>query len=466
MADPRAEVSARRRARRCTHVLSTGTHRSFLIASVVAVGGLVAGLLATPPAGAEEPGPAPTAAVSTTVVAPTTTVDIDTQQAELRKRLKDMRRRTDAVRADAADANALLAQTQARLAQQQATVREASEVARAANAAAEAAQTALADAEARAEASRKKVTDIAIAAYLHPPSERSIGLLASGSFTEMQHKQGLLGVTARQQSQVLAERKAAVAALRERQLAAADAAKTATAAADAQQAALVDMEQTRDAQADTADALTAQVGEQINATATLAAAEQSVSAQIAARDAATSTTRPQAPRPTNPPPKGSATTRPTTPPVGPTAPPTTAPTGTYVPPPLVGPGDVVQVGQLRVHRSIAPSVAALLMAGSAAGHNFGGGGYRDPASQVALRRSHCGPTDYDIYYRPASQCSPPTARPGTSMHEQGLAIDFTCSGVLITDHGDPCWVWLNANAASYGLVNLPSEPWHWSVNGR
>jgi hypothetical protein len=24
---------------------------------------------------------------------------------------------------------------------------------------------------------------------------------------------------------------------------------------------------------------------------------------------------------------------------------------------------------------------------------------------------------------------------------------------------------LRANAANYGLYNLPSEPWHWSVSG-
>jgi hypothetical protein len=26
--------------------------------------------------------------------------------------------------------------------------------------------------------------------------------------------------------------------------------------------------------------------------------------------------------------------------------------------------------------------------------------------------------------------------------------------------------WLQAHADEYGFVNLPSEPWHWSVNGR
>ena len=25
--------------------------------------------------------------------------------------------------------------------------------------------------------------------------------------------------------------------------------------------------------------------------------------------------------------------------------------------------------------------------------------------------------------------------------------------------------WLNAHGATYGFYNLPSEPWHWSVNG-
>ena len=63
---------------------------------------------------------------------------------------------------------------------------------------------------------------------------------------------------------------------------------------------------------------------------------------------------------------------------------------------------------------------------------FSGGGYRDPSSQVALRRAHCGTSDYDVYEKPPSQCHPPTARPGASMHERGLAIDFTAAGRVIT----------------------------------
>jgi D-alanyl-D-alanine carboxypeptidase len=35
----------------------------------------------------------------------------------------------------------------------------------------------------------------------------------------------------------------------------------------------------------------------------------------------------------------------------------------------------------------------------------------------------------------------------------------------VTDRNSPCFVWLAANAGTYGLKNLPSEPWHWSTNG-
>ena len=51
------------------------------------------------------------------------------------------------------------------------------------------------------------------------------------------------------------------------------------------------------------------------------------------------------------------------------------------------------------------------------------------------------------------------------MHEQGLAIDFTYQGSAISSQDSPAFRWLAANGASYGFYNLPSEPWHWSVNG-
>jgi LAS superfamily LD-carboxypeptidase LdcB len=79
--------------------------------------------------------------------------------------------------------------------------------------------------------------------------------------------------------------------------------------------------------------------------------------------------------------------------------------------------------------------------------------------------AHCGTSYYAIYQMPASQCHPPTAPPGTSMHEQGLAVDFTWNGSVISSHSSAAYQWLDAHANAYGFYNLPSEPWHWSTNG-
>jgi peptidoglycan hydrolase CwlO-like protein len=135
------------------------------------------------------------------------------------------------------------------------------------------------------------------------------------------------------------------------------------------------------------------------------------------------------------------------------------------PPTITGSGEIVSVGGIRVHQSIAGNVSGLLAAASAAGFNLGGVGYRDSSAQIATRRANCGTSDYAIYHMPSSQCRPPTAPPGTSQHERGLAIDFTANGSLINSRSNPAFQWLAANAGSYGLRNLPSEPWHWSTNG-
>ncbi len=128
--------------------------------------------------------------------------------------------------------------------------------------------------------------------------------------------------------------------------------------------------------------------------------------------------------------------------------------------------ETVVVRGLRVHHSVAANVDAMLAHAERDGIVLGGGGWRDGDAQLRLRRSHCGSTDYDIYQRPAGECRPPTARPGRSMHEQGLALDLTHQGRAIVTRDDDAYRWLAANAATYGFYNLPSEPWHWSTNGR
>lgn len=127
----------------------------------------------------------------------------------------------------------------------------------------------------------------------------------------------------------------------------------------------------------------------------------------------------------------------------------------------VGNVELRTVRGITVAANIADQLEAMLAAAEGAGIVLGGGGYRSSESQMRLREQHCP----DPYNSPPSACSPPTARPGQSMHERGLAIDFTYGGRVISSRSSPAFQWLDANAASYGFHNLPSEPWHWSTNG-
>ncbi len=130
---------------------------------------------------------------------------------------------------------------------------------------------------------------------------------------------------------------------------------------------------------------------------------------------------------------------------------------------------LVDVRGFRVHADIGPALDGLLADAERDGIELGGWGHRTTQQQVSLRRQHCGGEDVSeseaVYGKSASSCSPPTAKPGTSMHELGLAIDFTHGGATIGSHSSPAFQWLAENAPSYGFHNLPSEPWHWSVNG-
>lgn len=96
----------------------------------------------------------------------------------------------------------------------------------------------------------------------------------------------------------------------------------------------------------------------------------------------------------------------------------------------------------------AQRLQAMIAAGRAAGVNIGvGSGHRTIEEQIALRRANGCP---DIWSSPASSCRVPTAIPGRSMHNMGLAADLT---------GDREWA--NAHAAEFGLhFNVNGEDWH------
>lgn len=94
-----------------------------------------------------------------------------------------------------------------------------------------------------------------------------------------------------------------------------------------------------------------------------------------------------------------------------------------------------------------------------AGFNISGGGHRTYDSQMTLRNQNCP----DPINSRASDCSPPTAKPGRSMHEWGLAVDI--SNLTNSNFHQDVYNWMVANASTYGWIQLESERWHWSTNG-
>jgi len=131
----------------------------------------------------------------------------------------------------------------------------------------------------------------------------------------------------------------------------------------------------------------------------------------------------------------------------------------------IGGVTLCQFGTCRVSTTIGTNFASMMNAASSAGINMGcAASFRDPADQIRLRRQNCGTTQYDIYQKPSGQCSPPTAIPGTSMHEKGLAVDLNCNGASFA--GTRCFSWMVSNAHTYGFYNYAPEPWHWSTTGR
>lgn len=114
-----------------------------------------------------------------------------------------------------------------------------------------------------------------------------------------------------------------------------------------------------------------------------------------------------------------------------------------------------------VHRSVAYAYRRMVDDASKAGIAISGGGFRTKQRQIELRKINGCP---DVWTAPASSCRVPTAIPGRSLHEIGMAVDVASAGRSLSSKS-PAFRWLRANAGKYGFVNLPSEPWHWSITG-
>jgi hypothetical protein len=109
-----------------------------------------------------------------------------------------------------------------------------------------------------------------------------------------------------------------------------------------------------------------------------------------------------------------------------------------------------------VNPTLASAFLAMQAAAAQQGHSIGiTSGYRTEAQQAALRRSNGCP---DVYQSPASSCRVPTAIPGRSNHNHGLAIDISGNRAAKA--------WVAANAARFGLgLPVAGEDWHIELLG-
>ncbi len=123
--------------------------------------------------------------------------------------------------------------------------------------------------------------------------------------------------------------------------------------------------------------------------------------------------------------------------------------------------DATTVYGVTVHKIVAFPFQRMVEDAKADGIAISGGGFRTKQRQIELRTMNGCP---NVWTAPASSCRVPTAIPGRSLHEIGLAVDITSGGRTINAKS-PAFTWLVRNAGRYGFVNLPSEAWHWSITG-
>ncbi len=403
--------------------LTTGTWLRRVLAVVLAVAALTPSI-----GGAQEPDPGAT----------------EQERDEVRARQAEVVIEIDALEAQDAEVRAALAEIERNVAQQRSELEQAERVQAQGEAELALATQAVADAQLRIDDLNEQADRLVVDSFVNPPSDYALEPLRAGSMTDAAVVQAVLQMQGKRDADVLerlaqahdsleveqAKKEDAAVEAKQAQEAAAGELDDVEAALGQQQAFAAELEErlnARLAEAESLRTLDAALSDRLAQEQAALAAQLAAAAQPPAQDVAPSQIAPA--------PGGLATV--------------TCPAG----------------GSITVAGSISGNVQALLNDAAADGVMLCGGGYRDPQEQIQLRMAHCGTSNYAIYEMPASQCSPPTAIPGTSMHEQGLAIDFTCNGGGTVSTGDECWDWLQANAVGYGLYNLPSEPWHWSTNG-
>ena len=135
------------------------------------------------------------------------------------------------------------------------------------------------------------------------------------------------------------------------------------------------------------------------------------------------------------------------------------------------PDDIVVVEgyerAIPMHRLAADAWAALTAAARRAGHDaplfLPVSGYRTVDEQAWLWQGALAK-----YGDPEVACLW-VARPGTSAHQSGRAIDLHLGDPIESEYADrmrasSAYSWLAANAAAFGFYPYDVEPWHWEYN--
>ena len=438
--------------------------------------------------------------------------NLDETQTSLRQQQADLAAELDVLQASAEQVTAALEALDRNVALQQAHTQAATRLAEEARQR-ETQATALVQAkQAEVERLAQRVQEMAVGLYLRPPFDDAIHALINTTPGENPTALALVRFRVEDVAETLQATERARDALAAAQVAATQARRRADQALSAQQAELATLQAVRDQQQGFAIQVSDRIERALGEAAQLADLDAELSSQMQQRElelanrlrdslakagttvvvinadpisgpagpatptdpTATTATPAIAPPTTEAPgdsggPDGGADGQqpPTT--VATTAPRTTSPpTATTTAPRVIviTPVNTTWVRGIEVATQIAPQFEALMAAAEADGLQLAGSGYRNTARQIEIRREVCGPTDYDIYLKPSWECSPPVARPGTSMHEKGLAIDFTDGEDLVRREDHPVHQWLANYAKTHPFLrNLKGEPWHWSTTG-
>jgi LAS superfamily LD-carboxypeptidase LdcB len=365
------------------------------------------------------------------------------QQAEVRERQGEVALEIDVIEAHADELTSALDLLTANVETREAELADAEAAAETATAELESAETAVQQAEARLVIRQGAADSLAVASYMEPPAWSAFDALYADTFSDAVMIQTLLDLQSETEAEIIADLQQAEADLAEQRDLRATAAAEALEKQQAAETELNEVTAARDQQARFVAASQEALDQRLHEAANLEARDADLARQIQEEQEQLALQlaqlAQQLPPPSAPQTTGNVTTAQVTCRTGET---------------------------ITVAASIADNVRSMLGAADADGVVLCGWGYRSTDSQIQLRREHCGTSDYAIWDMPSGQCNPPTARPGTSQHERGLAIDLTCNGGnSISSHSSPCFQWLDANAADYGLYNYPREPWHWSTTG-